>query len=118
MRLRTPRSIVWLTLCGFLTSTGLPLYESHGLGATDDAACVTTVGQTGDVQTVSALQASEQPAHCAVCHLLRAVRGSVTPNIVSLPIPAPQSANARLVADLIIATEHSVRTSRAPPLTI
>jgi hypothetical protein len=94
---------------------GLPLYESHGLGAVDDAACITTVGQTGKVPTLSALKAGDQPTHCAVCHLLRAVNGSVTPSIVAFIVPAAQTADTRLAFDEIIAAEHSVRSSRAPP---
>jgi hypothetical protein len=115
LRLRTPRSLVWLTLCGFLSSTGLPVYESHGLGAADDAACVTAVGQKGGDTTVSAIETDDQPAHCAVCHLLRAVNGSITPSVVSLNVPGPLSASTGRLVDLIFAAEHSVRTSRAPP---
>jgi hypothetical protein len=116
LRLRTPRSIVWLTLCGFLASAGLPLYESHGLGAADDAACLTTVGQTGSDTTVSALESNDQPAHCAVCHLLRAVNGSITPSVVTLTVPAPLSGNVGRHVDPTIAAQYSVRASRAPPL--
>ena len=115
LRLRTPRSLVWVTLLGFLWSTGLPLYESHGLVGADDAACVTVPGSKGETPTMSALVDSDRPAHCAVCHMLRAVNGSITPAVVSFTVPAPQSVNSRLIVDLTIATEQSVRASRAPP---
>src|SRR5262245_30596170 len=87
LRLKMPRSIVWLALFGFLSSTGLPLYESHGLGAADDAACVTT-GEKSGHDVMSAPGADDAPKHCAVCHLLRAVNGSITPGIVALTAPA------------------------------
>jgi hypothetical protein len=118
LRLRTPRSLVWVTLLGFLWSTGLPLYESHGLVGADDAACITVPGSTGGTPTMAALVDTDQPTHCAVCHLLRAVNGSVAPAIVSFTVPVPQSVNSRLIVDLTFATEQSVRTSRAPPQTL
>jgi len=90
------------------------MYESHALAA-DDAACVTIPGATGETPTMAALENGDQPTHCAVCHLLRAVNGSVTPSIVALIVPATQTADTRLALDLIIAAEHSVRSSRAPP---
>jgi hypothetical protein len=117
LRLRTPRSIVWVALWGFLTSAVLPLFESHGLGAADDAACVTTVGQRGGA-TMSALESGVQPAHCAVCHLLRAVNGSIAPGIVSLTVPAPLSAISGRPVDPTLAAQYAVRSSRAPPTTL
>ena len=115
LRLRTPRSIVWLALCAFLSSTGLPLYESHGLGAADDAACLSGVNPRDSRPTMSALETKDQPAHCAVCHLLRAVNGTITPTTVSLAVPEPLQARARRIVDATIAADHSVQTSRAPP---
>lgn len=115
LRLRLPRSIVWLTLWGFLSTTGLPLYESHRFGEPDDAACLTAAGKAGRSQTLTTADSDGQPEHCAVCHLLRAVGGSLTPGIVSLPVPATLSASARPSTDVVRATESSVRASRAPP---
>ena len=115
LRLRTPRSIVWLALCAFLSSTGLPLYESHGLGAADDAACVSALNRQDSKPTLSAPEPEDRPGHCAVCHLLRAVGGATTPSIVALAVPAPLLASARHIVDTTIAADYSVRASRAPP---
>ena len=117
LRLKMPRSIAWLALFGFLSSTGLPLYESHGLGAADDAACV-TAGEKSGRDVMSAPGADDAPKHCAVCHLLRAVNGSVTPGTVALTVPAELSAASGRPLDLLVATDHSVRASRAPPSTL
>ncbi|MGH9384077.1 MAG: hypothetical protein ACRD2N_07325 [Vicinamibacterales bacterium] len=116
LRLRTPRSIVWLALCAFLSSTGLPLYESHGIGAADDAACLSAGSQQASTAAMSALELDGQPTHCAVCHLLRAVNGTITPSVVSLAIPAPLPASTLRILDTTTAADHSVRACRAPPL--
>jgi hypothetical protein len=117
LRLRTPRSIVWVALWGFLTSAVVPLFESHGLGAADDAACVTTVGLRGGA-AVSALESGDRTAHCAVCHLLRAVNGSIAPGIISLTVPVPLLAIPGRPVDPTIAAQYAVRASRAPPTTL
>ena len=117
-RQNTLRQVAWIALLAFLSSTGLPLYESHGLIGADDAACLGIGGPGSNATpTLSARVSDDQPpTHCAVCHLLRAVNGTVTPLVASLTVPEASAVNASLVADPTRATPCSIRASRAPPL--
>jgi hypothetical protein len=111
---RAFRSVVWVALCAFLSSTALPLYESHALDA-DDAACL-AAGAGKAPQTITTRTTDDrQPTHCAVCHLLRAVSGTVTPSIAAFVIPAASSSAIGRVDGALIAVEESLSSSRAPP---
>ncbi|MEO8677600.1 MAG: hypothetical protein ABI665_01055 [Vicinamibacterales bacterium] len=117
---RTLRPYAWFALVAFLCGWTLPFLEAHPLGLQDDAACVVIAGWNGSaVPEVDATPADHgQPAHCLVCHLIRAMSGAVSSDVTTLAAPFVARANRGLTHDLIPSAALAAPSSRGPPDTL
>lgn len=114
---RTLRAHSWIPLVAFLWGSLLPYSETHQLGQ-DDAACLTTVGEAGSsVLKISAGTTADQgqPAHCVICHLMRAMNGAVAADVASLTAPFLTLARYTLPDDSALIVVSAPPTSRGPP---
>lgn len=98
----------------------LPFLEAHPLGLQDDAACVVIAGsaESSPSQVDAVHDGDGQPAHCVVCHLMRAMSGAVSTDVTTVAAPFVASAPDRLPEHLTLATAFSAPTSRGPPASL
>jgi len=100
----------------FLWGSLLPYSETHQLGQ-DDAACLTSVSGFGSgVLKISGTSADQgQPAHCVICHLMRAMNGAVPADVAALSAPFLSLARHTLLDDSALIVASAPPTSRGPP---
>ncbi len=115
---RTLRPYAWFALVAFLCGWTLPFLDAHPLGLQDDAACVVIAVWGGSsAPAVNATPADqEQPAHCVVCHLMRAMSGAVSSEVTTLAVPFVAGANKGLTHDRVLAAALAAPSSRGPPV--
>jgi hypothetical protein len=121
MKALSLRVQAWIALFAFLGGLALPLASARHETFEDDAACATSLRVSGadGLARVGVTSAIARPAHCAVCHWLRAVSGATTtgaaPTSVWLEPGALASAPSGTspLFDL-----QSNRPARAPPASI
>ena len=115
---RTLRAHAWLALVAFLCGWMLPFFEAHPLGQ-DDAACVVIAGAAeSSVQQIAAASDQEPPTHCVVCHLMRAMSGSVSADATTLAVPFVGVARLQLQDDSPLTVSFAPPSSRGPPATL
>jgi len=102
----------------FLWGAIVPFSEVHAFGQ-DDACVVVGASANGASTTVGAASAERnEPTHCVICHLIRAMNGVVQPDATLIAAPFVAVAlHARLV-DAIPSATHSAISSRGPPSTL
>jgi mono/diheme cytochrome c family protein len=114
---RWRRPLARLALGAFLCAWMLPFYEAHPLGFDDDAACLVVSGDASAPLRLSAPGRDEgQPAHCVVCHLIRALGGAVASNGARLAAPAETASGLLLIGSLTLPAVHAAPSSRGPPV--
>lgn len=94
----------------------LPFAEAHPLGQ-DDAACLTSpLGPGAAVPKVSGASADHgQPAHCVICHLMRAMNGAVPADVATVSAPVFATASQTLLDDSTLVVAFAPPSSRGPP---
>lgn len=97
----------------------LPFSEAHPLGQ-DDAACVVTAGwdQSETQQIATAPADHDQPAHCVVCHLTRAMSGAVSADVTTLGAPVAAVVRHQSLDDSAPTVAFAPPASRGPPATL
>jgi len=96
----------------------LPLFEAHPLGQ-DDAACVVIAGAAeSSTPIISTASDQEPPAHCVVCHLMRAMSGAVSADGTTLAVPFVALARHQLLNDSALTVSFAPPSSRGPPATL
>lgn len=96
----------------------LPLFEAHPLGQ-DDAACLVIAGSAeSSAQKIAAASDQEQPTHCVVCHLMRAMSGSVSADATTVAVPFTGIARLQLLNDSPLTLSFAPPSSRGPPATL
>ena len=95
----------------------MPFLEAHPLGLQDDAACVALAGgnPSAGPQLDTANDGSGEPAHCVVCHLMRAMSGAVSSDVTTLAAPFVASSTRGPTDDPTFATALAASSSRGPP---
>ena len=113
---RSLRPYAWFALVAFLCGWTLPFLEAHPLGL-DDAACEIIAGGTRLAASELDASPSDQgpPAHCVVCHLMRAMSGAVSSDVTTAAAPFVARANRGLTHDLIPSAALAAPSSRGPP---
>jgi hypothetical protein len=117
MRVLSLRVQAWIALCAFLGGLALPIVTARHEAFEDDAACVTSLRSGGAATArVGATSTTARPAHCAICHWLRAVSGATTTGTQLTSVWLEPGA---LASALTGASPHfdlaSDRPARAPP---
>jgi len=114
---RTLRAHSWIAIVAFLSGWMLPFAEAHPLGQ-DDAACLTgPIGPGSAVPAISAQSADQgQPAHCVICHLMRAMNGAVPADVTTLSAPFLAVAGLPLLDVSALIAVSAPPTSRGPPV--
>lgn len=98
-------------MCGWM----LPLFEAHPLGQ-DDTACLVIAGAAeSSPQKIAAASDQDQPTHCVVCHLMRAMSGSVSAEVTTLAVPFVAVARLHLLNDSPLSVSFAPPSSRGPP---
>jgi hypothetical protein len=95
--------------------------EGHALWSSDDPGCArTTVAAVQAPAHVSAAPASDSSSHCALCHWLRAIAGTMPSETVSMPsrLEIREITIARLAwwHDEMLPLERPARAPPAPVL--
>jgi hypothetical protein len=115
---RQRRPLAWIALYAVLCGCMLPLFEAHPLGLDDDAACVISAGRGQPQATrLHALPNADegQPAHCVVCHLMRAMSGAMSSDVAALAVPFVATARHGLTDSPPPAALSEAPASRGPP---
>ncbi|OFW42715.1 MAG: hypothetical protein A3J29_10530 [Acidobacteria bacterium RIFCSPLOWO2_12_FULL_67_14b] len=101
-------------VCGWL----LPFYEVHPLGA-DDAACLGAPAwhESAPLKLEARSEGDGQPAHCDVCHLMRAMRGAVAADGARLVAPHEATSGPSLTDSFALPAVQAAPSSRGPPAT-
>ena len=117
---RAVRSVTWLVMLSFLPGMSLPVWDSHPIGLSDDAACqLATAGEAGPQQHVDSSSAIPGlPDHCVFCHLQRAMAGATAAQAVALLVPAAHSAATMAGERAPRVAPNTSRLSRAPPASL
>jgi hypothetical protein len=106
----------WFALCVFLCGWVVPFFEAHPLGFDDDAACDIQISRDGFPQKVSPVDSSDRaPAHCVLCHLMRALNGSHIAGVAQVAAPASDRVTIPAQPDPLVSAFPSTSTSRGPP---
>jgi len=113
---RTLRAHSWIAIVTFLCGWMLPFAEAHPLGQ-DDTACLTSpIGPGSGVLKISGTSADHgQPAHCVICHLMRAMNGAVPADVAALSAPFLSLARHTLLDDSALIAASAPPSSRGPP---
>ena len=121
LRKRPLRPFAWFALVAFLCGWMLPFFEAHPLGFDDDTACsayalVRASARSSAPDRIDSSDSSNRaPQHCLLCHLMRALNGTVTVDVARVSAPLV-TASALSVADVparsIVLSSCS---SRGPP---
>ena len=117
LRKRPLRPFAWFALVAFLCGWMLPFFEAHPLGFDDDSACQTVIvsGQQAPDQVSAPASDDRTPAHCMLCHLMRALGGTVTVDVTRISAPLVTAVNlptANLPARSVALSSCS---TRGPP---
>ena len=98
----------------------VPFLEAHPLGLQDDAACIalTDRDDTAGSQLDAAKDGNGEPAHCVVCHLMRAMSGAVSSDVTTLAAPFIASSARGPADDSTFTTALAAPSSRGPPATL
>ncbi len=114
---RQRRPLARFALCAFLCGWMLPFYRAHPMGLADDSACL--VAPEWDAPTTPKVDArvrgDGQPAHCVVCHLIRALSGAVASDAARLLAPLEASSGPLLTDRLTLPVVQAAPSSRGPP---
>lgn len=116
---RTLRAHCWIALYAFLCGWMLPFSEAHPLGQ-DDAACQVITGSSGSTarQFTTPSADQDQPTHCVVCHLTRAMSGAVSTDLTTLAVPVVAIAQHRSLNDSALTATSAPPSSRGPPASL
>lgn len=115
---RQRRPLAWIALYAVLCGWVQPLFEAHPLGLDDDAACVISAGRGQPQATrLHALPNADegQPAHCVVCHLMRAMSGAMSSDVAALAVPFVAMARYGLAGNPTPFPPSEAPASRGPP---
>ena len=94
----------------------LPFAEAHPFGQ-DDAACL-AVNQSTPSSVAAPSADQDQPTHCVICHLMRAMNGAVPVNVATLAVPVVAVLQAALSTDAALSFASAPPSSRGPPAAI
>lgn len=110
---RNLRSYSWIALAAFLCGWMLPFAEAHPFGQ-DDAACL-VVNESTSSKVTAASADQDQPAHCVICHLMRAMNGAVPVDVTTLAVPVVAIPQPVLSTDASPTVAFAPPSSRGPP---
>ena len=110
---RTLRAHSWVALVAFLCGWLLPFAEAHPLGQ-DDAACLAFT-QSAPSKVAAASGNQDQPAHCVICHLTRAMSGAVAVDVATLAVPIVATPEPVVSTDAAVTVTFAPPSSRGPP---
>ena len=114
---RQRRPLARLAFFAFLCGWMLPFYEAHPLGLDDDSACLIAPGwgESTTPKVEAAVPGEGQPAHCYVCHLMRAMSGAVASDAARLVVPLDLTSGPALANSSPFAAVQAAPSSRGPP---
>lgn len=120
MPLRQRRPLAWFALFAFLCGWMVPFLEAHPLGLQDDAACIALADRNDAAvpQLGAAQDGNGEPAHCVVCHLMRAMSGAVSSDVTTLAAPFVASATRGPISTRPFSAALTAPSSRGPPATL
>jgi hypothetical protein len=91
----------------------VPFAEAHPFGQ-DDAACL-AVNESGPSRVAAASADLDQPAHCVICHLMRAMSGAVPVDVATLAAPVVAIPQPVISTDPALTVAFAPPSSRGPP---
>jgi hypothetical protein len=110
---RTLRAYSWIALVALLYGWMLPFADAHPFGR-DDAACL-AVDESTSSKVADASADLDQPAHCVICHLMRAINGAVPVDVATLAVPVVAIPQPMLATDAALTVAFAPPSSRGPP---
>ena len=116
---RSLRTHSWIALVAFLCGWMLPFAEQHPLGQDDPCVVSGPAGAESSSAKIARAPADQnEPTHCLICHLTRAMNGMVQAGQGLQPVPFAGVARSPLHADAALTVSYSATPPRGPPVTI